>query len=156
MNGPTKPFAHPANEREWQVQERAAQAERTHANAGADDARTREYRLLARMLGEAPVESLPVDFAASVAQRVRAESRATPSDAELFASPFERHLLQVLVAAFGIALGAVIASLSGDTLQSIGAGALAVGAYATNPWVLALATCLALSAGMQLWHPRGR
>lgn len=156
MNDTTKPFANPAHEREWQAQERAVQAERAHERADADDARTREYRLVVRALGEMPAESLPADFAASVAWRVRTEPHTAPAAAEPFTSPFERRLLQVLIGAFGIALGAVLASLGSDALQSILSGVLAVGTYAKNAWLLAFAACLTLSAGMQFWHPRGR
>jgi|GEM_PF-1002373 hypothetical protein len=156
MNDTTKPLPNPAHEGEWQAQERAVLAERTHAAADADDARSREYRLIARALSEAPADTLPEDFATSVAQRALANQRAAMSDVESFTSPFERRLLQLLVAVFGVAIGAVVVFLGGETLQSIGSSVLAMSAYAQNPWVLALAACLALSAGGQLWRPRER
>ena len=154
MNDTTKPLANPAHEREWQAQERAVHAERAHAAANADDARSREYRLIARALSEAPADTLPEDFAASVAQRALADPRAPVSAVEPFTSPFERRLLQLLIAVFGVAIGAVVVFLGGETLQSISSSILAMSAYAKNPWVLALAACLALSAGGQLWRPR--
>lgn len=156
MNDTTKPLANPSHEREWQAQERAVHAERTHAAANADDARLREYRLIARALSEAPADALPEDFAASVARQALAEQRTQASDAEPFTSPFERRLLQLLVAVFGVAIGAVVVSMGGETLQSISSGILAISAYAHNSWVLALAACLALSASGQLWRPRRR
>ena len=154
MNDTTRPFTDPAHEREWQTQERALRAERMRASVDADDARSREYRLIARALSEPPAQSLPDDFAAMVAQQARAESRAAASAAEPFTSPFERRLLELLVAVFGVAIGAVIAAFGGDTLSSIGGGVQSLSIYAKNPWVLALAACVALSASGQLWQRR--
>ena len=122
MNDTTKPLANPAHEREWQAQERAVHAERTHAAANADDARSREYRLIARALSEAPADALPEDFAASVARQALAEQRMPAS--EPFTSPFERHLLQLLVAVFGVAfLGEKLSWVNWLGIVMIGAGA---------------------------------
>jgi hypothetical protein len=148
------PFKNPAREREWQAQERAQLAERNGSQAQDGDARIRQYRLISRALREAPAAALPPDFAASLAQRAQAP-HAEPFTAEPFVSPFERRLLQILVALFGIVTGVCAAAYAGaDAFHAISHGAMQASTYAKNSWLLALLACLVLSAGMQFWHPR--
>lgn len=147
-------FADPAREREWQAQERALEAERAGTEPN-DDARVRQYRLIARALREAPDAALPADFAASVARRARI--RQHHSSERLFASALERRLLQVSIALFGILIGACAATYAGaDVLHALNRSVARAGAYTGNSWLLALAACLVLSAGMQIWQPRRR
>lgn len=155
MNDQTKPFDDPARESEWLAQERARQAERSRNATREDDARVRQYRLIARALGAAPANPLPADFAASVARRALGQRRSTSGlAADPLASPFERRLLQILVAVFGLAIGIAAALFGGDdAVRAVGRGALHMSAYAKNSWLLALAGCLAFSAIMQFWRP---
>ncbi len=163
MNKPSnpadeRPLENPQSEREWQAQECALQAERAGRPARDGDARTRQYRLIARALGETPAAGLPPDFAATVVRRVQAQRRYRGSlDPEPFAAPFERRLLQALIALFGVAIGICAAVYGGaDVLRALGDGAAQLRAYARNSWLLAFAACLALPAAMQLWQPRRR
>ena len=147
-------FADAAREREWQAQERALQAERAGIEPN-NDARMGQYRLIARALREAPDAALPANFAASVARRARIQ-QGHPSD-PLFTSALERRLLQVSIALFGILIGACAATYAGaDVLHALDRTVARAGAYTGNSWLLALAACVALSAGMQIWQPRRR
>jgi hypothetical protein len=56
----------PSADLEWALQERARDEERSHAKAG-DAARLDRYRLISRVLSEPLGETLPHDFAATVA-----------------------------------------------------------------------------------------
>ena len=45
--------------REWEAQERALRAERLKLDAGQGDARTAQYRMIARALRQPPVSPMP-------------------------------------------------------------------------------------------------
>lgn len=137
--------AHPKNkaeaiEREWQAQERALERERRGLAAADDEARVRRYRVLARALREPPPETLPADFA----RRVAAQAEAIAAAKDEVTPRFERRLMQALVAAFGLSVGAVIALYGTDWLPQT-AEITAAMHKLTDRWLLALLGCVGLS-----------
>lgn len=145
-------------EREWLAQERALQQERLGADRTNEDARVLRYRLLVRRLREPLPDSLPEGFAQSLSLQI---SAARVSSATVFAQsngvlePFERGILGFLIAAFGLALGAVIALYAAPLLPSILAIARSGAANLfNNPWLLILVACLGLSAMLSAWSQR--
>ena len=142
-----RPFDHPALEDEWQAQERALRAEREHADNAHDDARLRSYRAIARALREPLPDALPADFAAQVAQRA---ARQTQDSADLmFATPFERFAIGLMIALFGLAIGTAVALSASTALQPVGDAVRQAVTWGSNPWLVALAVCLATSTALQ-------
>jgi hypothetical protein len=72
MNHDIPPFDDAAREREWLAQENAMRRERLHLDPHGDDARTKRYRMLARVLRQPLDENLPPDFARQLAAQVGA------------------------------------------------------------------------------------
>jgi hypothetical protein len=131
-------------EREWQAQERALQAERNGAGPGVDDPLVARYRVLARALRQPLVDAPPADFAAAVARQVAPLAAAEAADSVL-----ERVLMQGLIAALGLS-GGVVAMLYGrDWLASI-AAALPNGAG--GQWTWAIALCMGASWVLEQWR----
>jgi hypothetical protein len=102
MNDPSQHDQPPWVQREWAAQERARQEERLALDASASDPLVRRYRLAAQRLRQPLPEVLPPDFAAQVADTVRARRNA--SDTRL-----EQGLLIGLCGLLG-SVAAVIAS----------------------------------------------
>jgi len=139
------PFDDASHEREWQLQERAMRRERLHLDAAGDDLRTRRYRLLARALREPPPESLPADFARSVAAR----AKAAPATFGV-----ESLLMTLLTLALGIAAIAVIAIYGREWLPSFSAILPAPHGRAGD-WLLAFAGCVGASWLLGQWQRHG-
>jgi hypothetical protein len=133
------------DEREWQLQERAMRRERLHLDASGDDARTRRYRLLARALREPLPESLPADFAQSVAAR----AKAAPASFRV-----ESLMMTLLTLALGIASIAVIAIYGREWLPSFSAIVPAPHGQAGD-WLLAFAGCVGASWLLGQWQRHG-
>lgn len=142
-----RPFGNPAQEREWQAQERALQAERLGLDPSNGDERVRRYRLLARALREPMPHALPADFARRMAARVAAApARAGADDSRL-----EFVLIGTLVAVMVVAAGVVVADYGSAWLPAFRRLLPASGAPATD-WMLALGACLGVSWLLGLWQ----
>jgi uncharacterized membrane protein YcjF (UPF0283 family) len=131
-------------EREWERQERALDEERRGLPSAGEDARLLRYRQLARALRQPLEEALPADFASLVVQRVEAEAAA----AEARDRRFERSLIGVLVALFGLAIGAMIAIIGVGWLQTLAP----VARLLANPWLFALLACVGVSRLFEGWR----
>ena len=135
------------DEREWQAQERALQAERNGAGSGADDPLVARYRVLARALRQPLADAPPADFAAAVARRIAPLAAA---EATVVADGvLERVLTQALIAALGLSGGVVAVLYGRDWLASI-AAALPDGDG--GQWTLAIALCLGASWALEQWR----
>jgi hypothetical protein len=145
------PFADAAHEREWLAQERALQRERLQLDPTDDDARSRSYRLLARVLREPSGATLPADFA----QQVAARAAATPLPTTAPESRFEFVLTLALGLVLLVAAGAVIATQGSAWLPAFRAVVPASPALA-NGWLLALAGCLGASWLLGQWQQTSR
>jgi hypothetical protein len=142
------------NEREWEAQELALQAERLERDPARDDSRVRLYRLVARALRQPPPVALPEDFAKQVAARVA----TAPVISKLAHGGFESVLLAVLVSILFVSAGVVLARGSPSWLPSIHA-ALSATDSASLRWPLAFVGCIGLSWMLsqgQRWVPPKR
>lgn len=146
------PFDDPAQEREWQAQERAMRAERLRLDPAAGDARMRRYRLLARTLREPMPDALPADFA----QRMAAQVAATPARRHAADTRLESALASALAAVLLAAGAATLAIYGNAWLPSFRDLLPAAGAPATS-LLLALGGCIGASWLLGLWqqHARG-
>lgn len=133
------------DEREWQAQERALQAERSGVDAGSDEPLVARYRALARALQRPLPDALPADFAADIARKV---ARPLAAD-DATDSALERVLTQGLIAALGLSGGVVAVLYGRDWLASI-ADALPSGAG--GQWALAIALCMGASWALEQWR----
>lgn len=141
------PFDDPVREGEWLAQERALQSERCGLDPGADDARVRRYRLLARTLRAPMPVALPADFAQQMAaQVVNAPDRQRAADTH-----FESTLASALAVALLVAGGVVLASYASTWLPAFRDLLPASGTPATG-WLLALGGCLGASWLLGLWQ----
>jgi hypothetical protein len=138
------------DEREWQAQERALQAERLGLDPTGEDARVRRYRLLARTLRQPLPDTLPGDFASRVAARAAGpRTLALPVSAR-----FESILLAVLAGLLVLCAGVVLTRAGQAWLPVIRATLPAADPQDLR-WLLAFAGCLGLS--WLLWQgPRRR
>jgi hypothetical protein len=128
------------DEREWQAQQHALQAERLGLDSTDDDARVRRYRLLARTLRQPLPDTLPGDFASRVAARA-----AAPSPLAARASArFESVLLAVLAGLLVVSAGVVLGRDGQTWLPAIRA-MVPVADPQDLRWLLAFAGCLGLS-----------
>jgi hypothetical protein len=138
-----------ANEREWEAQELARQAERLGLDPAGDDSHVRPYRLIARALRQPPHLALPEDFAKQVAARVA----AAPVTSKSASSRGESVLLAVLVSILIVSAGVVLARGGPSWLPAIRAAL-----WATDPanirWPLAFVGCIGLS--WILWQGQRR
>ena len=135
MTHSPQPPHDPVDEREWALQEQALRAERLGLDPQGDT-HLQRYRAVMQALREPLDEQLPADFASQVARRVR---RRAASDMRL-----ELWLSSALL---GV-LGAMMVGLSivyGKAWLQLGQAA-AMGRELSNPWLLALLTCVALPA----------
>lgn len=132
------PFDDAAQEREWQAQERALDAERRGLPTTTNDARTHRYRLLARALREEPVPiALPADFA----QRLAAQVAAAPAQRHAADARVESALLGTLAVVM-LASTSVVVAIYGDAwLPAFRQLLSATGTPATG-WLLALGGCV--------------
>lgn len=131
-------------ESEWALQERAVDEERRGLPSAGEQARLLRYRQLSRALRQPLEAALPADFARRVAQRVEAEAAA----AEARDRRFERGLVGVLVALFGLAIGTMIAIIGTGWLQALAP----VVRLLANPWLFALLACVGLSSLVERWR----
>ena len=126
--------------REWEAQERALRAERLKLDAGPGDARTAQYRLIARALRPPPVSPMPPDFAAQVAARVAGAPRVDER-----VEAWLQRLLSGLLAI--VAAGAL--AMYGPQWMPAFTGLLPDGAGAATGWAGAVALCAAMTWGLQ-------
>ncbi len=133
-------FDDAAREHEWLAQERALRRERLQLDPAGDDARSRRYRLLARVLREPPGETLPADFAQRVAERAAAASTRQGAPGPRF----EFVLMLALATALIVAAGMVTMIYGSAWLPSFRAVLPAPHTPATG-WLLILAGCLGAS-----------
>jgi len=131
-------------QREWQAQERALRAERARERSQGDPA-VAQYRLIARALRDPPLAPLPSDFAVRTAARV-AGTHAVSERVDVWLG---RALLALLLLA-GVA---AVLVYSGDSLRDFSLSmperaALRIQTLAS--WGMAIAACVALSAGFTL------
>jgi len=139
------PFDDAAHEREWLAQENASRREQLGLDPADDDARTRQYRRLARALHEPLDAALPADFAQRVAAMV-------PVDAARVADVrFERGLTIALGLALLLAAG-VVAALHGSTWLSAIASILPALHPLADRWLLAFAACVGVSSLLGSWQ----
>ncbi|WP_329741630.1 hypothetical protein [Dyella sp. A6] len=147
MNHDDKASLDPAQEREWQAQERALRAERLGLDPRGDDVRVRRYRVLSKALRQPPAEALPADFAAQVAALAApaTQPRKTRHGA------LETALLTSLP---GIAVVAGAVALGYDAQAWLPAVRVAVPAVDPQSlrWLLALGGCLGLSWLLERWQ----
>ena len=145
-----RPFDDPAQEREWQAQERAMQAERLGLDPSNGDARVRRYRVLARALREPMPSALPADFAQQMAARVAvAQARSKTHDSHL-----EFALMGALIATLAVAAIVVIADYGSAWLPAFRQLLPATGSPSTS-WMLALGGCIGASWLVGLWQKPG-
>jgi hypothetical protein len=135
------------DEREWQAQEYARQAERLDLDPAGDDARVRSYRVLARALRRPLPETLPDDFAGRVAARV-ATLPAMPTPA---GNRFESILLGILASIFLVTAGVVLTRDEQTWLPAIRATLSAADPHELR-WPLAFVGCLGLSWLLSQWQ----
>jgi uncharacterized membrane protein YraQ (UPF0718 family) len=121
-----EPPSDDAMEREWARQERAVRAERLGLDA-CDEATLQRYRAVARALRQPLDKDLPPDFARQVAKEAARHATDTMR--------LELYLSWAL-------LGVLAAALLGLVVRYSGL----VQAWLSNPWLVALAMCLALPA----------
>ena len=134
-------FDNAADEREWQLQERALDEVRRGVTGG--DELLVGHRQVAQALRRAPAPDLPADFAASLAARVVI--------APALDTRVERHLLRALVVVLALSAAVAVAVYGGQWLHAT----LALLPAATTNWGLALGACIGLTGALQ-WHGRWR
>lgn len=131
-------------QREWEVQERAASEERSGA-ASTGDRNVDAYRLVARALRAPPLAPLPSDFAARTAARARA-LRATNERVEVW---LERGLMALLLLAGAAALIIYNRDWLRELELSVPEGA-AMGVRTVAAWSIAVAACVGISSALTL------
>ena len=136
------PFDDAALEREWRAQEAALLRERLLLDPAGEQGRDRQYRRLARMLGEPLPEQLPPDFASRVAVRATAP-----------VGRFEYALLLGLMLALLLVAGVLVVNHAERWAEAFGALAPAADSSAGGRLV-ALGGCLAASWWVDLWTRR--
>ncbi len=145
------PFDDAAHEREWLAQESAMRRERLQLDPAGGDARSRRYRLLARVLREPLPDALPADFA----QRLAARVAAAPASRAVSASSLESTLTLALAIVLAVAAGVVVAIYGSTWLPSF-VTLLPTPHAPTTHWLLALAGCLGASWLLGLWQRHAR
>ncbi len=128
--------------REWDAQESALRRERAGAPAGGDPL-VAQYRIVAQVLRDPPLDALPDDFAATVA--ARAEQRMGLGD-DVVEVWLPRALVGVLTLA---GVGTAVAYGAGTWRLVGGAVAQTAEAVSHGPvagWIVAIGACVALSA----------
>ena len=133
---------------EWLAQEEAMRRERLHLDPRGEDARTSQYRLLARMLRQPPPQGPDPDFAQHMTRLVE-----RPRIAGRFATTLERRLTLVLAGVFVFAAITVTALYGRAWWPSFEALRPAAG---TTQWLLALCGCLGLNLLLGLGWRRPR
>ena len=126
--------------REWEAQERALRAERLKFDAGHGDARTAQYRMIARALRQPPVSPMPADFAAQVAARVAGAPRMDER--------VEAWLQRILSGLLAIVAAGALAMYGPQWMPAF-TGLLPDGAGAVTGWAGAVALCAAMTWGLQ-------
>ena len=121
------------DEREWQAQERALQAERLHLSDA--DPRLGSYRAIARALRQPLPHGLPADFARQLAARL---GRA-PLDTRV-----EQGLLRGLLTLLALS-GAVVAAMYGQAWLPAIVAVLPASSPNAMHWLLAVAACVGMS-----------
>ncbi|MFC3550407.1 hypothetical protein ACFOLC_05205 [Lysobacter cavernae] len=143
MKTPT-PHSDDRFEREWQAQEHALDHERRGLPLDPADARSSEYRLIARALRAPAMEPLPLDLAARIVRHV--------NDAQVLGERIERWLLRILTAALALSAAVVMARYGASWVPAF-VELLPQASAQTTGWTGLLAACLAVSL---LWQWGGR
>lgn len=133
------------DEREWQAQERAVQAERLGVPAGDDDPLAARYRSVSRALRRPLADAPPADFAASVVRQVATRDAAAEGR-------LERISLQVLTALLGLS-GGVTSVLYG---REWGQAIIRAMPEGSMQWTALVAACAGLHWAMERWRIRRR
>jgi hypothetical protein len=128
-------------QREWDAQEHAMRSERA-GSAGAGDAESEQYRLIARALRTPQLDAIPRDFAAQTAARALREERIANETLEVW---LMRGLFALLVLAGAVALrvygGDALAGLSYKLPETATPGIQSV-----VGWSFAVAACVGISS----------
>jgi hypothetical protein len=130
MNHTPQPPRNDAEEHEWLLQEKAAEAGRRGAQS--DDATSTPYDVIASALRQPLDENLPTDFARHVAER--AQRRASVN------MYFELVLSWMLCGVLMAMLGGLVMHFGADWLK-LAQSILPLRAMA-NKWIVALVACL--------------
>lgn len=132
------------DEREWQAQERAAQAERSGVPAaGSDDPLVARYRGVSRALRQPLASAPPADFAANLARQVTAAREAKEGR-------LERISLQVLTALLGLSGGVTCVLYGREWIQAI-TRSMPEGAM---QWTVLVAACAGMHLALEQWRAR--
>jgi len=126
-------------EREWQAQQRAMEAERNGQDAAELDDLAAGYVPIARALRRPLACGLPSDFAFRVAARAAGQAQSTPLESRL-----EQWLLTVLGSAMGVASLIVLLIYREVWLEPL-TSILGQTGTLDSPWPVVLAGCLAVS-----------
>jgi hypothetical protein len=149
MNRDPSEFDHPLQAREWQLQERAREDERSGRPTADADARLLRYRLIARELYRPLDAALPASMPDLVVANIEQEAQRRRRSVRRFrfwslASP-------LLVFAACILMLTAVYGTQWLVMPDLGTGAGTL----VNPWLLALLGCGALS-GLLPTLPRHR
>lgn len=134
---------------EWQAQEHALRQERAGVPGNAGTARERGYRLLARALAEPPAETLPADFAVTMARQAR--TLETVEDAR--EQQFERWLIVAMWSVLVLAVVGVAIVYADQLVAALRAGQ-ASSSLPPAQWLYALLGCIGASGLAQRLRPK--
>lgn len=141
---PPPPHDH-GTEDEWLRQEQAFRAERLGLDS-RDPASVQRYRTIVRALRQPTDENLPNDFAAQVAAQARRRD-AADMRLELWLSWTLAGVLMTILVGLTMLYGSTWLPLAQSILPMH---------LLLNPWLLALAACIAMSAALSRWVPTQR
>ena len=133
----TPSFDDPAREREWLAQENAMRRESMCLEPIGDNAKSQQYRLLARVLRTAPPIGLPPDFAQQLSALAAARTHERPPG-----FTFESVMTTVLAGALLLAATAVTVIYGAAWWPSF---QTLLPTPVTAQWLLALIGCLGIS-----------
>ena len=149
MNRAPSEFDHPLLAREWQLQERAREDERSGRPATDADARLLRYRLIARELYRPLDAALPASMPGFVAADIEQEAQRQRRSVQRFR--FWSLTSPLLVFAVCMLILTAVYGTQWLVMPELGARAEAL----MNPWLLVLLGCGAFS-GLLPTSPRDR
>ena len=139
----TPRFDNPIHEREWLAQENAMRRERLQLDPSGDNARSQDYRLLARALRTASPDGPGADFAQQVSSLAAARAHERTA-----AMTLESLMTTVLASALFVTAVAVTVIYGAAWRRSFEA---LLPAPPTTQWLLALIACLGVSGLVETW-----